>query len=281
VTTSGGLAADGTPVSEPEGTAAGSRPWPALGGPIDKASPVPLYFQIAENFRLAIEDHQLQPGERLENELLLSERLGVSRPTVRRAVQHLAQEGLVVRQRGVGTVVVNRRIQRPLMLSSLYEDLKAAGREPMTAVLAAYPVEASAEVARALGVAPRQRVLMVERLRSADGLPLAIMRNYLPETLLRGLDVASVLASHGLYDVLRSQGIRFHSAEEVIGARRATAAEAKLFQAPRNSTVLTMTRVATDPSAQVIEYGVHAYLAERYTFRIVLGPDSPAGLGPA
>jgi biotin operon repressor len=119
VTTFGGLAADGAPVSEPEETLAGSRPRPALGGPVDKASPVPLYFQIAENFRLAIEDHQLQPGERLENELLLSERLGVSRPTVRRAVQHLAQEGLVVRQRGVGTVVVNRRIQRPLMLSSL------------------------------------------------------------------------------------------------------------------------------------------------------------------
>lgn len=277
---------DSIPVWDGESTAVRAKPTGTgprrtllVGGPIDKFSPVPLYFQIAENFRTAIESQQLRPGERLENEMLLSERLGVSRPTIRRAVQHLAQEGLVVRQRGVGTVVINRRIQRPLTLSSLHEDLHVAGRMPATTVLAAQPMEATVEVARALNLLVRQRVLMIERVREADGRPLAIMRNYLPETLLRGIDVEAVLARQGLYEVLRQQGVRFHTAEELIGARRATAAEAKLLRAPRGSTMLTMSRVAVDPTGHVIEYGVHAYLAERYSFRVVLGPGTGSELG--
>ena len=89
-----------------------------LGGPVDKTSPVPLYFQIAENLKNAIESGVLKPGQRLDNEIALSERLSVSRPTVRQAIQRLTNEGLVVRQRGVGTVIVDRRIQRRLALSS-------------------------------------------------------------------------------------------------------------------------------------------------------------------
>jgi GntR family transcriptional regulator len=266
--------------SSPDSAAASTRPpadggllsTVAVGGPVDRTSPVPLYFQIAENLKRAIESGALQPGDHLDNEIQLSERLSVSRPTVRQAIQRLAQEGLVVRQRGVGTVVVNRRIQRRLALSSLYEDLKASGREPATTVLSVDRVAADEEVAAALGVALGLAVVRIERLREADGRPLAVMRNYLPVGLLQGIDAESLLSRHGLYETLRQQGVQFHSAEEVIGARKATTAEAALLQAPRSSTVLTMSRVAIDPSGRAIEYGVHAYLAERYSFRVALGP---------
>ncbi|HEY6492514.1 MAG TPA: GntR family transcriptional regulator [Trebonia sp.] len=247
-----------------------------LGAPVDKTSPVPLYFQIAENLKQAIESGAIQPGERLDNEVQLSERLNVSRPTVRQAIQRLTQEGLVVRQRGVGTVVVNRRIQRRLALSSLYEDLRTSGREPATSVLSVRSVPADEDTAAALGVSPGQSVTRIERVREADGHPLAVMRNYLPADLLQGMEIESVLSRHGLYETLRQRGVQFHSAEEVIGARKATAAEASLLHAPRNSTVLTMTRVAIDPAGRAIEYGVHAYLAERYSFRVALGPMSRA-----
>jgi phosphonate metabolism transcriptional regulator PhnF len=239
---------------------------------VDKTSPVPLYFQIAENLKRAIESGELQPGDRLDNEFQLSERLSVSRPTVRQAIQRLAQEGLVVRQRGVGTVVVNRRVQRRLALSSLYEDLSSSGREPATTVLSVEDVQADEDVAAALGVASGQTVMRIERVREADGRPLAVMRNYLPAGLLPGTDVESALSRRGLYETLRQQGVQFHSAEEVIGARKATTAEAALLQVPRNSTVLTMSRVALDPAGRAIEYGVHAYLADRYSFRVALGP---------
>lgn len=246
------------------------------GGPVDKASPVPLYFQIAENLKKAIESGELKPGQRLDNEIQLSEQLTVSRPTVRQAIQRLTQEGLVVRQRGVGTVIVERRIQRRLALSSLYEDLRASGKQPATSVLSVRSVPADDETAAALGVPPGQAVMRIERVREAEGSPLAVMRNFLPADLLPRADIESVLTRQGLYETLRQQGVRFHSAEEVIGARKATAAEAALLQAPRNSTVLTMTRVAMDPAGRVIEYGVHAYLAERYSFRVALGPMTQA-----
>jgi GntR family transcriptional regulator len=242
------------------------------GGPVDKTSPVPLYFQIAENLKRSIESGVLKPGERLDNEIQLSERLSVSRPTVRQAIQRLTHEGLVVRQRGVGTVIADRRIQRRLALSSLYEDLSASGKEPATSVLSVGYEPADAETAAALGVPLGEAVMRIERVREAEGSPLAVMCNYLPANLLQGTDIESVLSRHGLYETLRQQGVRFHSAEEVIGARQATAAEAELLQAPRNSTVLTMARVAIDPAGRVIEYGVHAYLADRYSFRVALGP---------
>jgi GntR family transcriptional regulator len=246
-----------------------------LGGPIDRNSPVPLYYQIAENLKAAIEAESLRPGERLDNEVQLSEQLNVSRPTVRQAIQRLALEGLVVRRRGVGTVVVNRRIQRSLALSSLHEDLRAAGRDPLTTVLSAESVPADQDIATNLGVPVGLTVLRIERLREADGRPLAIMRNYLPADLLQGVEVRTALARSGLYETLRNRGVHFYSAEEIIGARKATAEEAALLRVPRGSVVLTMSRVAIDRTGRVIEFGVHAYLADRYSFRVALGPVAP------
>lgn len=242
----------------------------ALGAPIDKSSPVPLYFQIAENLRAAIESGALRPGDQLENEVDIGTGLGVSRPTVRQAIQRLVAEGLLARRRGVGTVVVNRRIQRALALSSLYEDLVAAGRHPTTTVLSVQEIGADDEVAAALSVLAGDPVVKIERLRSADGRPLAVMRNYLLVERLKAVEPEVALSQEGLYEILRRQGVQFHSAEEVIAARRATASEALLLQAPRNTTVLTMTRTAADTAGRAIEYGNHAYRADLYSFRVTL-----------
>lgn len=246
---------------------------PTLGGvstpvgDLDRDSPIPLYFQIAENLRRSVRDGLLKPGDRLENELELAERLGVSRPTVRQAVQQLADQGLVVRRRGLGTVVVAPRITRPAALTSLYEDLAAEQRQPATVVLAIGEVAADDDIASALAVEPGSAVLEVERLRLADGTPLAIMHNYLPPGLLRG-DVAAELERTGLYQLLRGRGVQPKVAEQVIGARTATPREAKLLRADRGATVLTMRRTAFDAAGTPVEHGSHAYLADRYSIRM-------------
>lgn len=237
--------------------------------PLDRNSPIPLYFQIAENLKQAIEDGTLKPGERLDNELDLTERLGVSRPTVRQAVQRLVEQGLVVRRRGLGTVVVAPRILRSVALTSLYDDLSANHRHPATTVLAASETEADDELASILSLPGGAAVLSVERLRLADGTPLALMHNFLPAGLLKGRP-EDALEKTGLYELLRSQGIQLHAGEQVIGARRATAPEADLLQAPRNATVLTMTRTTFDQAGQPVEHGSHAYLADRYSFKMTL-----------
>jgi GntR family transcriptional regulator len=237
--------------------------------PLDRNSPVPLYFQIAENLKQAISDGTLKPGERLDNELDLTERLGVSRPTVRQAVQRLVDQGLVVRRRGLGTVVVSPRIMRPVALTSLYDDLANNGRQPATTVLGVTSVTADADIARLLSVPAGTEVLSVDRLRLADGTPLALMHNYVPARLLHG-EPRDALEKTGLYELLRSQGVRLHAGEQVIGARRATLHEAKTLGAPRGATVLTMTRTTFDHNGTPVEHGSHAYLAERYSFRMTL-----------
>ena len=237
--------------------------------PLDRNSPIPLYFQIAENLKQAIEDGTLKPGERLDNELDLTERLGVSRPTVRQAVQRLVEQGLVVRRRGLGTVIVAPRILRSVALTSLYDDLAANHRHPATTVLAAREIEADDELAAVLALPAGAEVLSVERLRLADGNPLAIMHNYLPAGLLKGRP-EDVLEKTGLYELLRSQGVELHAGEQVIGARHATAHETRMLQAPRTATVLTMTRTTFDISGRPVEHGSHAYLADRYSFKLAL-----------
>jgi len=237
--------------------------------PLDRNSPIPLYFQIAENLKRAIEDGTFKPGERLDNELDLTERLGVSRPTVRQAVQRLVEQGLVVRRRGLGTVVVAPRILRSVALTSLYDDLSASHRHPATTVLSAREIEADDEIATVLSVPSGAAVLSVERLRLADGTPLAIMHNFLPAGLLKG-QPEDALEKSGLYELLRSQGIRLTAGEQVIGARRVTAHEANLLQASRTATVLTMTRTTFDHEGKPVEHGSHAYLADRYSFKMTL-----------
>jgi DNA-binding GntR family transcriptional regulator len=244
-------------------TSASRRP------PLDRTSPIPLYFQIAENLKEAIQAGTIAPGGRLDNELELAEQLGVSRPTVRQAIQRLVQQGLVVRRRGLGTVVVAPRILRPVALTSLYDDLAAAERAPTTAVLSFEEIAADDEIAQVLSLAVGTPVLSIERLRFADETPLALMHNYLPAKLLQGRTEAD-LEQTGLYELLRSQGVQLHAADQVLAARRATAQEARLLRAPRSATVLTMTRTAFDPAGLPIEHGRHAYLADRYSFKMSL-----------
>src|SRR5881394_1343235 len=112
---------------------------------LDRASPVPLYYQLAENLETAIRSGRLSSGSHLDNELELARQLRISRPTVRRAIAVLANRGLVIRRHGIGTLVVPGKIRRPVRLSSLYDDLAEAGQAPTTRMLAFETVSAPAE----------------------------------------------------------------------------------------------------------------------------------------
>ena len=97
---------------------------------VNRSSPVPLYFQVAEQLEHAIHEGLLVPGDRIGNEVALADQLGLSRPTLRQAIQMLVDKGMLVRKRGVGTQVVHAPIRRTVELTSLYDDLKRAGRHP-------------------------------------------------------------------------------------------------------------------------------------------------------
>nr|WP_202501576.1 GntR family transcriptional regulator [Streptomyces sp. SID5785] len=231
---------------------------------VDRSSPVPLYFQLSQQLEAAIERGALTPGSLLGNEIELAGRLGLSRPTVRQAIQALVDKGLLVRRRGVGTQVVHSQVKRPLELSSLYDDLAAAGQRPGTRVHENRLVPATAQVAAALGVTEGEQVHRVERLRLAHGEPMAYLCNHLPAGLL-ALDDTRLEAT-GLYRLMRAAGLTLHSARQSIGARTATAAEAERLGEPEGAPLLTMERTTFDDTGRAVEFGAHTYRASRYSF---------------
>jgi DNA-binding GntR family transcriptional regulator len=235
---------------------------------VDRTSPVPLYFQVASRLQELIERGEIGVGARIENEVDLAERLGVSRPTTRRAIQYLVERGMLVRKRGVGTQVVHPKVRRPVELSSLYDDLVTSDREPRTEVLELRVLPAPADAAVALGLEPGTEVTWIERLRYAGGEPLALMHNAIPVDLIR-LEKQD-LATHGLYELLRRAGYVPRIATQVIGARSASAAEARTLQEKRGASLLTMTRTAWDATGRALEYGSHLYRASRYSFELNL-----------
>jgi DNA-binding GntR family transcriptional regulator len=235
---------------------------------IDRASPVPLYYQVAQELQRLIETDALPTGDRLTNEITMAAQLGVSRPTMRRALQYLVDRGLLMRKRGVGTQVVRRTVRRPLELTSLYDDLRRAGRHPTSRVLAAETTPADPEVAQALAVAPGSPVFRLRRLRLADGAPLALLPNYLSCSLL---DVApETFESTGLYDLIRAAGVHITVAEQIVGAAKASAPDAGLLDEPRGAPLLTMRRTAYDEAGTAVEFGNHLYRASRYSFSLTL-----------
>lgn len=234
---------------------------------LDRTSPVPLYHQVAGAIEAAIADGTLAPGQLLENEIALAARLGISRPTARQALRALVDQGRLVRRRGVGTQVAPARFRRPVELTSLADDLARHGRAPGTQVLEHTLVPAGALVAAAMEVEEGTPVVLLRRLRSADDEPLAVMTNYLPVDIAPDADE---LATTGLYDALRRRGRRPRTARQQIGARLATAAEARMLGEPPRSAVLTMARTAWDEDGAVIEYGTHVYRASRYQFDTTL-----------
>lgn len=235
---------------------------------VDRTSPVPLYFQVAEQLEQSISAGVLAPGDRLDNETVLADRLGLSRPTMRQAIAHLVDKGLLVRKRGVGTQVVQSKVRRSIELSSLYDDLARENKRPRTRLLTHETAPATAEVSMALGVAPDEPVLHLERLRYAEDEPLALMRNWLPVGIAPL--TRETLQEHGLYELLRRRGVHMRVARQVIGARAATTAEGRLLDEGRGAPLLTMSRTTYDDGGAPVEYGAHVYRASRYSFELML-----------
>jgi DNA-binding GntR family transcriptional regulator len=213
---------------------------------VDRTSPVPLYFQLSQQLEAAIEHGALTPGSLLGNEIELAARLGLSRPTVRQAIQSLVDKGLLVRRRGVGTQVVHSQVKRPLELSSLYDDLESAGQRPATQVVVNTVEPASTEVAAALGVTEGSEVHRVERLRLAHGEPMAYLCNFLPPELLE-LDNERMEAT-GLYRMMRGAGICSPCSAPPSTTPAAPSSSAPTSTAPRATPSSSSSSYAPDPT---------------------------------
>jgi GntR family transcriptional regulator len=232
---------------------------------LERNSPVPLYYQLAQSIENAIATGALAPGDRLENELALTSRLGLSRPTARQAIHELVKKGLVVRKRGVGTQVVRSKFTRDERLTSLNDDLIKAGKVPTTQLLAFQRVPVDEDLVESIDAdLPDLELIKVRRLRLADGIPLAILTNFLPVRLNISEED---MRARGLYECLRSMGVTLKIAHQRIQARLTNQEEAALFDEPMPAACLTVDRIAYDDAGQFVEFGRHVYRATHYSIQ--------------
>jgi DNA-binding GntR family transcriptional regulator len=235
---------------------------------VDRSRPDPLYLQVSSRLEQAIESGLLAPGERLPDEVSFAVSLGVSRPTMRRAIEELVADGLLTRKRGAGTRVNDIQVRRRVALTSLHDDLTAAGRHPATRVLAFDPSAADRHAARMLGLPDGDRLVHCERLRSADDAPLAILRNWLPPRFASL--TAADLADHGLYHLLGLRNGRPAVAKQRITARAATAIQARLLDIGPGAPLIAMQRTSYDAAGSPVEFADNLYRADHYAIDVTV-----------
>jgi GntR family transcriptional regulator len=225
----------------------------------------PRYTQLYRHLAAAISDGRLEPETQLPPERDLADLTSVSRVTVRQAVAQLVAEGLVEQRRGAGSFV---RAQRPKLEQSLsrlisFTDLMAARGKTSTSVVMARGLHLpSPDESLALGVPGHDRVARVERLRSADGMPMAIERSTLPVDILP--DPERVGTS--LYAILRERDAAPVRAIQRITALNLGPEEARLLNLAVGSAVLRIDRTAYLPNGRPIEFTRGLYRSDIYDF---------------
>lgn len=240
---------------------------------LDKHLPAPLYHQLECVLKAEIESGRWLWDERLPSEGELAERFGISKITVRQALQGLAQAGYIRREQGRGTFVARRKFDEgPRELTSFTEEMRRHGLVASSRVLAQFVTDADAKVSDALKLPKGTRVLVVRRLRLADKEPLGIQTAHIPATFVTGLELAEGMS---LYEVLQT---RFHlypaRARETYFAASADGAAAALLGIAAGSPVFLVERVTFLPNDKPLEFVQSTVRGDRYSIVLDLVKDN-------
>jgi GntR family transcriptional regulator len=232
-----------------------------------------LYDQLRETILEGIEGDRYKIGDRIPSESELQELYGLSRTTVRKAIDTLVNEGRLYRVQGKGTFVTSPKFSRSLQqLSGFTESMIAAGKHPETSLKDISNVVATPRIAELLELAEMSVVQRIERVRIVDGEPLCIHIAFLPRS--RGIEVTEQeLLSHGgsLYATLRAKyGIIPSSVAETIEAVAADETQSKLLGVPCQSPLLYVERTMLSQFNTPIEYTLSYYRGDRYKYELRL-----------
>lgn len=243
-------------------------------GVIAKRSPIPLYFQIAENIREQIESGQIKHGEQIPPEKELEELFGVSRTTVRQALADLTRDGLLERRRGQGTYVrsLRRQFDEPVLgIRSYTEEAIKQGFRPKAKVLSFRVLEAPVEVCNELSLAAGEDVFLIKRLRLLDGDPSGVDMTYIPVKLVPALskdDFSDEEDTQSLYFILENKyGLTLSEAEEIIDATATNEEESRLLGVKNNTPINLRKRVVFLPDETPLLYMKSVY-KNRYRVRL-------------
>lgn len=233
-----------------------------LIGGLDAQARGPLYRQLQRALRDAISDNRLGADEALPPERDLAEQFGVSRITVRKALDTLVSEGLLTRRQGAGTFVASRVEKNFSKLSSFSEDMISRGRRPESVWLSRSSGAVTPEESLTLGLSPGALVYRFNRIRYADGAPMAVEHSTVP-----GFCLPSELAvEESLYEALDKHASRPIRALQRLRAVLFTGERARLLGVPDGSPGLLIERRGFLRDGRVVEFTQSYYRGDAYDF---------------
>ncbi|MDN2567199.1 GntR family transcriptional regulator [Aquibium sp. A9E412] len=241
------------------------------GGVLDASMRVPLYHQIFVILRNRIYSGALSPGDHVPGEQELCEEFAVSRITAKRALNELAEAGLVVRERGRGTRVV-KRPPAPAVTASIegwLENVSLMGIATEARVLEFDYRPAGNDVGEALGLAPADPVQRAVRVRTLDGEPMSYLVTFVPEPIGRHYD-AEDLDRVPLLHLLERAGVAVASARQTISATIADADVARALAIHAGAPLIELRRVVRDSEARPVEYIRVLYRPDLYRFEMTM-----------
>lgn len=209
----------------------------------------------------------LPAGSSLPSERLLADRYELARMTVRTEVDRLVADGAVYRLHGRGTFVAEPRVAQAGLLSSFTEDMKARGMKPGSLVRSQELVEATPFLATTLEIAPSAPVALIERVRTADGEPVAFERAHLPADRFPGVEEAD-FARGSLFEVLAGYEVELRDADQRVLAVAIGGEEAELLGVREGQPGLLFHTLARDAAATPAYYATSLYRGDRYEIEL-------------
>lgn len=233
----------------------------------------PLYRQIRERLVQSLESGEWRPGEAIPSEVELAGRYRVSQGTVRKAIDALAAEHLLVRRQGRGTFVASHQEPRAQFRFLRLRPDDGEARQPTSRFLECRRLRAPGEVARALELKPGETVVTLRRLLEFDGVPTVLEEIWLPGATFRGLTAERLNAYSGpLYALLETEfGTRMIRASERIRAVAAGRIEARLLGVAPGEPLLLVDRVSSTYGDRPVEVRRGWYLTQRHHYSNGLG----------
>lgn len=235
---------------------------------IDRNSPLPLYYQLKEILQNKIQDGEWKPGEQIPTEEIIQKEYGLSRTTVRQALQEMERAGQVTRQAGRGTFVSQAKVQEGTESFNLTaSEILDQGIELTWKVLSMEWVAAPEDVAQYLHCSFRENIFCLRRFRLANDLPIGYTVSYVSPEFSNGLDL-SLAAEGGSMNYIKGINLDLCSAERIVEAVPAGPETAKFLNIDRGLPVLSLIRLLCSPGGRPVEFFHGIYRGDRFRYHI-------------
>lgn len=225
----------------------------------------PIYVQIHNKIKKAIENGKWQIGDRIPSERALSETFNVSRMTLRQAVQTLVEEGILQRKVGSGTYVASQKVQEKMSGTTSFTDImRAQGKTPSSKVVSYHVADPTLSEKEHLKLGSNDVILRMERIRLADDLPICFEITTIPAKIVKTLSRNEITSS--FYHALEEKGYKLGHAQQTVSAMLASERVSELLNVKRGSSILRLRQITMLDNGEPFEYVRTQYVGDRFEF---------------